>query len=166
VHEIVRQPASLLHANRDGDGRQQRLCGRQHRPERVQPQRLAEQAHLVQRLALEPPVGLQVLAELAEGRDRRRVLLAHLALLLGRLHLAQLGQPIRRRRRAVGAVRMQRVEYVCCVAPVEEADKARSAGVREGIAGSVVPLVVNLDVHGLLQRLLHALRLLRGRSQH
>ena len=57
---------------------------------------------------------------------------------------------------------MQRVEDIRAVAAVEEVDPALAAGVRLGPARAVVPLVVDLNAHGLALGLdVHRLRVLR-----
>ena len=62
---------------------------------------------------------------------------------------------------------MQRVEDIRAVAAVEEVDPALAAGVRLGPARAVVPLVVDLNAHGLALGLdVHRLRVLRAQGGH
>ena len=155
VHVVVPEPASLDHPETEQEGGEPPGWSTRSTARRRTARPPAQRPHLLEHVALEEAVLLELVTELAE-RHRHGVLLRRGGLILdgGRgIALGELAEAIGRLGGTVGAVGVERVEGVGAVATVEEVDPALAAGVRLGPSSAIVPLVVDLDAHGLTLRL-------------
>mmetsp|Transcript_7372 Transcript_7372/g.29042 ORF Transcript_7372/g.29042 Transcript_7372/m.29042 type:complete len:539 (-) Transcript_7372:2-1618(-) len=175
VDVVVREPTSLLHPEADGTRREDRMRVGQEPPDRVQPQRGTQHRRLLQRIAPEPPLVVELFPERRERRIRvaREVVVgvepgvgredavrggyagryagrfvSHpriVLLLVGPQTRGEHGESPGGGVVAVGSVRVQRVEDVGGVAAIHEGDEERASGVRPRPAGAVVPDAVDAE---------------------
>ena len=151
VHVVVAQPARLHHTEAEQQGREPRVGVREELTGGVQTGHLDERPRLLEHVALEEAVRLELTPELAEVHGRRVLARGRSLVLLlgGSVALGELGEPVGGLAAAVGPVGVEGVEGVGGVAAVEEPYPALTAGVSLGPSACVVPLIVDLDAHGL-----------------